>query len=290
MNGTREKGYGGFGFELSSEALKSAKQPFFHRRIQRHQKEGANGLFIDCDAFGTLHDDFDPKHRMNQEKDRQNRLERMRYVSGTSKVVLGSESAAGWSSSVIHFSHGTFTPQTDTYWKYHGKKEIWGGWWPEEKPGIFFKKIEPASDLVKANFSPEYRLPLYEIVYHDSVISLDRWESDLLKFPKLIPVRTNLTLLYGVPSLWNFDPKVLQENSNRLKKLYRFFSPLHRRIGMLPMKDFQWLSSDRLVQMSQFGDEFEITANFSDKPFKGLPPQCVQVKNLKNESMKSYCP
>lgn len=287
---TREKGFDGFGFELSSEALKRAKKPFFQLRMQKHQKEGANGLFIDCDAFGNLHDDFDPNHPMNPEKDRQNRLERMGYASGVSKFILGSESAAGWSSTVIHFSHGTFTPQTDTYWKYYGQKKMWGRWWPQERPAIFFKKVNPASDLIKANFSPEYRIPLYEIVFHDSVISLDRWESDLVKFPPLIPVRTNLTLLYGVPSLWNFDPKVLKENSTHLKKLYSFFSPIHQKIGTLPMTDFRWLSSDRLIQMSKFGDEFEITANFSDSSYQGIPPQGVQAKNLKEGSIKLYFP
>ena len=40
----------------------------------------------------------------------------------------------------------------------------------------------------------------------------------------------------------------------KLKQHYAFFSPLHRKTGLLPMTSFAWLSSDHLVQKAVFGE------------------------------------
>ena len=52
-----------------------------------------------------------------------------------------------------------------------------------------------------------------------------------------------------------------------IKKHYAFFSPLHRQIGGQTMTDFEWLSDDRQIQRTTFGDVVEIFANFGSDPF-----------------------
>ena len=53
---------------------------------------------------------------------------------------------------------------------------------------------------------------------------------------------------------------------------YAFFSPLHRQIGGQAMTDFEWLSEDKLVQHTEFGNIVEIYANFGTDAFvyKGI--------------------
>src|SRR5262245_50071277 len=109
-DGIRLTGFGGQGYDLSSEALKRATRPFIAERVNAHLETGVNGYFLDVDATGVdLRDDFDPKHPMTLAEDRANRMERMRFISQQKKLVLGSESAAAWSTPAIHFSHGSLT-------------------------------------------------------------------------------------------------------------------------------------------------------------------------------------
>ena len=64
-------------------------------------------------------------------------------------------------------------------------------------------------------------LPLYQVVFHDSLVSTDRWEMSLVKFSNLIQVRTLLQLLYNVPSMWSLDRQAIRENEGRIRSLDR---------------------------------------------------------------------
>ena len=78
--------------------------------------------------------------------------------------------------------------------------------------------------------------------------------------------------------------------SERIKVLNAFFSPLHRRIGGEPLVRFEWLTGDRLVQQTQFGDQVVMTANFSDRAFGSIPPHCIEAHWLKERRRESFCP
>jgi Glycosyl hydrolases related to GH101 family, GH129 len=109
--GDRRTGFAGRGYELSSEALRAYEpsKHYLERRLEAFLSQGISSYFLDCDGYGELFDDFDEAHPMNPGRDRENRLARMDRISGRAGLVLGTETAAGWSHRVIHFSHGTHT-------------------------------------------------------------------------------------------------------------------------------------------------------------------------------------
>jgi len=53
-----------------------------------------------------------------------------------------------------------------------------------------------------------------------------------------------------------------------MKAHYGFFSPLHRELGLLPLTGFQWLTADRTVQQTVFGDRVELIANFGEQEYR----------------------
>jgi hypothetical protein len=79
-----------------------------------------------------------------------------------------------------------------------------------------------------------------------------------------------------------------------MKKHYAFFSPLHRKLGFLPMTEFSWLTPDRLVQRTIFGNKTELIANYSDEPFEYqstiIPSRSIIVKSLENNETEVYTP
>lgn len=91
-----------------------------------------------------------------------------------------------------------------------------------------------------------------------------------------------LELLYNVPPLYHINLEEFKKHRERMKAHYGFFSPLHREIGLLPMTDFAWLTPDRMVQRTVFGDRVEMVANFgmNDFDYQGrlIPKRSILAK------------
>jgi len=104
-------------------------------------------------------------------------------------------------------------------------------------------------------------------VFHDSVITTHHWGSGSLKFKNAIGTLALLELLYNVPPLYHLNIEEFSKHKAWIKKHYAFFSPLHQQIGGQAMTDFEWLSEDKLVQRTEFGDTIEIFANFGTGVF-----------------------
>jgi hypothetical protein len=146
------------------------------------------------------------------------------------------------------------------------------------------------SDFATFTFDPKYRLPLFETVFHDSVISLDYVGAPLMKFTNLVQTRSLLLLLYNVPSLWLLDRKAITDYGNRIKAMNDFFAPIHRRTGNKPLTGFEWFTPDRMVQQAVFANEVVMTANFGASVFNGIPPRCIEARRLNGGSKNLFCP
>ncbi|WP_052863932.1 glycoside hydrolase [Streptomyces niger] len=291
-------GFGGRGCYLSSQAL-AAAEPGHHYLADRVRDMSANGVhsyFLDVDATGELFRDHTPGHPMTQAKDRANRLQRMRGVSGGAltggrPLVLGSESAGSWANQVLDFSHGSSTPVHDGLWKAERDKETWGGYWPKGRPGMFFKPAKLDASVAKAMFDPAYRVPLYETVLHDSVVSTDRWELPLYKLPEQKRDRALLAMLYNTPVNLALDGKVLDAHGKEIAELQRFFAGIQQAGGTEAMTDFRTLTADRSVQRTTFGGSagLTVTANFGTEAYKGLPGGCVRA-TTRGHAPQRFCP
>lgn len=289
--GAPKTGFAGRGCELSSEALARAEaMPLkpLTRRLDKMLRDGANSYFLDVDAFGELHDDYSPAHPMTVFRDRENRLARM-AMARERGVVIGSEEGVAWSVPLIDFAHGATSVYNDALWAEHKRKNF-GAWWQADRPQIFFKTITPSDEFRAGKYDPAFRLPLYEAAFHDALVATDRWDTPLNKFPSLAKTRQLLDLLYGTPSIWAADRKTIVEWKKPLADLGKFFDSLHRRIGLQPLTSFEWLSADRLVQRTRFGDAVTLTANFSAVPYEGLAPGCLRVAGAPGEGATTFCP
>jgi hypothetical protein len=129
-------------------------------------------------------------------------------------------------------------------------------------------------------------------VFHDSVVATHQWGFGSLKFQDEDRARELLELLYGVPPLYHQNLREWGKRASEIRRHYDFFSPLHREIGLLPMSDFQWLSEDRLVQRTTFGDRVELIANFGARPFQRagdtVPQHSILARQLASGKIVVY--
>ena len=269
-DGTKSRGFKKKGYHLSPLVA----QPYVEGRVNgivAQMPSDFNTWFIDCDAYGELYDDYSISHPATQLDDMNARLARIAWIRDTHNMVVGSEGGAAYSASVLHFAHGMMRPVigwSDSDMKTKTSPYYIGGYWPPEAPAIHIKQVPLKSRYLHLYFAPRFRLPLYQIVFHDSIVTTSHWGSGSLKFKNAIGTFALLELLYNVPPLYHLNMAEFSKHKAWIKRHYAFFSPLHRRIGGQTMTKFEWLSDDRQVQRTEFGDVVEIFANFGADAFE----------------------
>ena len=269
-DGTKSKGFKQKGYHLSPLVA----QPYVENRVNgiiAQMPSDFNSWFIDCDAYGELFDDYSPSHPATQLDDMKARLDRIAWIRDEHNMVVGSEGGAAYAASTLHFAHGMMSPVigwSDPEMKDKNSPYYIGGYWPPEAPAIHVKQVPLKPRYFYLYFEPYFRLPLYQIVFHDSVVTTNHWHSGSLKFENTIETLALLELLYNVPPLYHLNIARFSKHKAWIIQHYAFFSPLHRQIGGQTMTDFEWLSEDRQVQRTAFGDTVEIFANFGIDPFE----------------------
>lgn len=269
-DGTKNRGFKKKGYHLSPIVA----QPYVEDRVNgivTQMPADFNTWFIDCDAYGELFDDYSALHPATQLDDMNARLERMAWIRDTHDMVIGSEGGSAYAAATIHFAHGMTVPVIgwgDPDMKTKTSPYYVGGYWPPEGPAIHIKQVPLKSEYLYHYYDPRFRLPLYQIVFHDSVIATHHWGSGSLKFENAIETLALLELLYNVPPLYHLNMAEFSKHKAWIEKHYAFFSPLHRQIGGQTMTDFEWLSDDQLVQRTEFGDTLELLANFGADVFE----------------------
>ena len=120
------------------------------------------------------------------------------------------------------------------------------------------------------------------------------WSFDSLKLSDVAADRELMEILYLVPPLYHLNLDEWKRQRERILKHQNFFAPIHREVGFSPMTDFAWLTPDRLVQKTAFGDRMEITANFGSTPFENdqgrVAPRSVTARWLATGKRADFTP
>jgi hypothetical protein len=293
-DGTKRPGFQKKGFHLSPLAAR----PYVERRVNA-MMSGApfTSWFMDCDGFGDVYDDYSPAHQATQAQDAQARLDRLSWLTTSHHLVVGTEGGSTYAAPVIHFAHGMMTPVIgwgDPDLKDRKSKYFLGAYWPPTGPNIFFKSVPCKPEYAAIYFDPRYRLPLYQTVFNDSVIATHHWTAGSFKFADQIQTNELLELLYNVPPLYHLNLAEWKKRREQIKSHYDFFSPMHRELATVAMTDFKWLTPDRLVQQTTFGESAVVIVNFSDAPFQHdqttIAPRSAVWTNSKTGESRSYSP
>ncbi|MGL5504243.1 MAG: glycoside hydrolase, partial [Aeromonas veronii] len=130
------------------------------------------------------------------------------------------------------------------------------------QPAFFFRQSHLKPEYQGLYFDPALRLPLFQSVFHDSIVTTHHWTMDSLKFRESRQVTELLQQLYNVPPLLNLSLDSASARIPYLKGLDAFFRPLHERLYNQPLTGFRWLDKRGVVQQSEFADGTRLIANF----------------------------
>lgn len=253
---------------LSMPAVKARMDAIFTNEV------AFNSWFVDCDGYGEFFDDHTPGRMTTQADDMNARLARMKWMRDEKKLVLGTELGNDYTANTVAFAHGMETPvfgYGDPDMKKNEKSPYFLGkyWSPEGGISPIYVKPVPLKTVYRhAYLDPVYSLPLFRLVYGDSVVTTHHWEFSSLKFTGEIENRMIFETLYAFPPLYHVDRREWKKNREIIVAHCRVWTPFHEKAAAREMTGFRVLSKDRLVQMTAFGADLRVVANFSGEAFK----------------------
>lgn len=257
-----------------------------------------NSWFIDCDATGEIFDDYSKEHTTTQQQDLKARLERMKLIRDDYNMVIGSEGGNDFAASTIAFAHGiemkTFSWRDDDM-KKNKESEYYIGKWYNPLGGVpehFAKRVPVKQELSEIFVNQKYDIPLFKLVYNDSVITSYHWDWSTFKIIGEVKDRMLREVLYNVPPLYTLDDVQWEQYKSDIVNHTKVWSAFSKEVINKEMTDFQNLKEDGTVQMCKYGEDISVTANFSDESFsyngEDIPAHALLINN--NGASEIYAP
>jgi len=210
--------------------------------------------FVDTTTAARWRECHDPAHPMTQGACHRFRLELLRYVSEGMNLVTGSENGRETAVPYAHYFEGMMSLQPYRI--------------PEEYRKPFDIWRDPLPESVRIfQLGTRYRLPLWELVFHDCIVSHWWWGDCNSSAPAARALRDLWNILYGTPPMIHVFPTTWERDKRDLVETYHRVCPVARAVGYAEMKDHRFLVADRSVQSTEFSNGLRVTVNFGEKPF-----------------------
>ena len=209
--------------------------------------------FIDTTTASPWRECYDPDHPMTRSDSRYWKMQLLRYMSEDMKLVTGSETGHDAAVRYVHYFEGMLS--LGPYRVPNAGRDMRRIW------------MEVPERVAKFQTGHRYRLPLWELVYHDCVIAQWYWGDYNNKLPALWDKRDLFNILYGTPGMFMFTREYWNDNKERFVQSYRDVCSVARAVGYSEMLDHRFLTSDRDVQQTHFANGAMVTVNFGDRPY-----------------------
>lgn len=210
--------------------------------------------FIDTTTAAPWHECYDTRHPMTRTESRQWKMKLLEYVSRDNNLVTGCETGHDAAVPFLHYFEGMMSL---------GPYRV-----PDAGRDMARLWTNAPERVVKFQLGHSYRLPLWELVYHDCVVAQWYWGDYNNKLPGLWDKRDLFNLLYATPPMFMFNRALWRQNQARFVQSYRTINPHVRRVGYSEMTDHRFLTPDRSVQQTAFANGVTVTVNFGPAAFK----------------------
>lgn len=227
--------------------------------------------FLDTTTASPWRECYDPSHPLTRSQDRANKMALLNYVSGQEKLVLGSETGID-----------AAVPYADYF---EGMMSLAPYRLPDSGRDLLVYK-PPTPDFLKFQIGSYYRVPLWELVYHECMVDYWYWGDASNKAPEVWDQRDLFNILYATPPMFVFDKYMWNTEQARFVQSYKNVCPLARRLGYDEMLSHSFLTADHTVQMTRWKSGVEIVVNFGDKPYHLANGQIVAPKRWLIRSTK----
>lgn len=241
----------------SSAMALAAAQTYVPNRLEKY---GFNGRFLDVSAALDLFEDYHPDHTFDRRQDMVNRRGVFEYLNSLG-VVLGTEHGNDWVIDLIEYCEGG---ASGPMW--------WNGGWKAGELKKPTTREQLTDDYLTYGMGYAARIPLWQLVYHDCVISTWYW-GDSAGFmyeaaPELSNRKDLFNLLHGtVPLFWRDDWEYdWKKNRSRFLQTYHHTCKFNEAIAFDHLVNHEFLTADKSLQRTTFSSGTVCVVNFGPMP------------------------
>jgi len=210
--------------------------------------------FIDTTTASPWRQCYHPDHPMTRGQSRHWKMELLRFMSEKMKLVTGCETGHDAAVPYVHYFEGMLSL---------GPYRV-----PDAGRNMGRIWDEVPERVAKFQVGHKYRLPLWELVYHDCVVAQWYWGDYNNKLPSVWPKRDLFNVLYGTPPMFMFNRRLWNQNKERFTRSYKNVCPVVRAVGYAEMTDHRFLTPDRGVQQTEFANGVTVTVNFGAESYR----------------------
>jgi Glycosyl hydrolases related to GH101 family, GH129 len=210
------------------------------------------GRFIDTVSATAWRECYDPAHPMSRADDRDWRGKLLAVSSRECGLVTGNEDCIDELVPYVHFNEGKLS--VNPYRMYDVVPDL-------------EKYRPPHPEFLKYQVGHYFRAPLWELVYHDCVVSHWYWSDYNNKVPEVWDQRDLLNILYGTPPMWVFDNTIWARYEDRFIQCYKNVVPVAAKVGYEAMTSHRFLTEGHTVQESVFADGTRVVVNFGSEAY-----------------------
>lgn len=252
-DGTPTRGYMASGTNRSTYRCSVLQLPLMAELIPPLVgQHGYEAIFLDVVTSLPPKECWHPRHALDCAADLKQRQALLAYAVGLG-LVVGSEDGSDWACPFLHYFEGMAMPRRFGYGKPPENYNNWRGQFPI------------TDEYLRVDLNEQVRVPLFDLVYHDAVVSTWRWfySPDQYARPELWDNFDLLTMIAGNMPIFVLSDDVLPTRGERILRTYHTAAAWHERIGWDELVDHRALTEDRSVQESCFSSGWAIIANFS---------------------------
>jgi hypothetical protein len=226
------------------------------------------GRFLDVVTAEGLYECYDERHPLTRSEKRECNVELLRWVRSLG-LVVGSEHGIWWAVPVLDYIEGMMSGNP-AHFSWPAGQLIRPKSKDEEFSDPFGNKLPKWKLYEKWGIGHKWRVPLWELVFHDCVITTWYW-GDATDFlwdaaPEITAKKDAFNILYGtIPLLWS---RTWSSNRDVFLRSYRNTCKLHELIADKEMVSHEFLTADHDVQKTVFSDGTFVIVNFGEKPYK----------------------
>lgn len=217
--------------------------------------------FLDVTTATGLDECYHPDHPHDRRQNMEQKNALFAYTNSLG-VVTGGEHGRFWAVPYMDYFEGMMSGNHDFSW-------------PAGHLLLPEQGLEGISENYrKYGIGPVYRIPLWELVFHDCVVNYWYWgdTNDYLYSldPGITDRKDALNVLYGTPPMYwpnsTHGFPATPEGRARLMDSYRRTCRWHDAVMTEEMLSHEVLSEDRLVHRSRFSGGYVATVNFAAEP------------------------
>lgn len=226
------------------------------------------GRFIDVTTAEGLYEDYDPNHPLTKGDKRRCGEELLAYVRSLG-LVMGGEHGIWWCVPHLDFIEGMMSGGYYSWPAGHLLR-------PASKDQEFTwpngGKLPSWDSYAQWGIGHEWRAPLWELVFHDCIVSTWYWgdSNDFLleAAPEITAKKDAYNILYGtMPMMWATSEGAWRKNREMFLRTYRNTCKLHEVVAGTELLSHEFLTPDHAVQRTRFSDGTEVVVNFGATPY-----------------------